>query len=288
MALEYLTENAASLASGSWILAGGGGGSGFVAGATLIIDRTTAQAINVSVDQSAIAQVDYLKVGRGFAGTMGSAASPVKFGANSTATNSKGFFNDSTGTVYIQAANIAGGGSANTIGYYSKSGTGKDYLIGGAFTTIDIGAGYLELGQGCTTTTVNIAGGETFIDSGTAGTTLNIFWGKVTTKRGFTTINIYGGTLIYDSTATITTGTLVKGGFWDHRNGDVSTAILAGAFTVQNLNRSCTIGGAGAGALITTSSANINRTTSSTVSATFSNEVKVAGGPVTGFSGSPD
>lgn len=277
MAVAYLTENSTTLAAAAWSDA-----AGFVIAATLIIDRNTAQTIGTAVDQSAIAQIDYLKIGKGFNGTIGTSASPLKFGANSTATNTKGFFNDSGGIVYFQAANILGGGAAaNTIGYYSHSGVGRAYAIGGALTTADVGSGYFEIGQGVTNTTLNVCGGEVFVDyNASAGTTLNIYGGRVYTKRQYTNVNVYGGSLIYDITATITNGTLVAGARWDHRGGDITNGILAGAFTVQNLNRSCTIG---VTSLITTANSNINRTTSSTVSATFSNEVKVAGGPQTGY-----
>lgn len=276
MALAYLTEGSATVAAGAWSDA-----IGFAAAATLIIDRMTAQTIDTALDQSAVAQINYLKIGRGFSGTIGTLASPLKCGALSAALNAMGVFNDAAGgTLYLHAANIAGAGSANTIAYYSQSGMGRAFLVGGAFTTIDVGSGYCEVGQSATCPTVNVGGGEVFIDSGTAATTLNIYGGKVRTKRQFTTINNYGGTLIYDISATITTGVCGSTARWDHRGGDITTMTIAGALTVENLNRSCTIG---VTALTTWPKANINRTTPSTVSATFSNETKVAGGPATGY-----
>lgn len=277
MADTYLTEGATSFVAGSWA-----DGIGFAVGADLNIDRMTAQTVDAGLDQSAVAQIDYLKIGRGFSGTIGTLSTPLKCGASAAALNAMGIFNDAAGgTLYLHAANIAGAGVANTIAYYAHSGMGRAYLVGGAFTTIDVGSGYVEVGQSATSPTVNVGGGEMFIDSGTAATTLNIFGGKVRTKRQFATINNYGGALVYDISATITTGLCGSTARWDHRGGNITTMTIAGAFTVENLNRTCTVG---VTALTTWPKANINRTTPSTVSATFSNETKVAGGPATGYS----
>lgn len=284
MAVEYLTEGSTSYAAAAW------SGSGFAVNATLIQDRNTAQAIVTSIDQSAIDQVDYLKIGRGFSGSIGSGSAPLKFGALSATLNAKGFFNDSNASIYFQAACAGGaaGGAANTIAYYSQSGpASRAWCVGGALTTFDIGAGMFECATGTTNTTANVGGGSVIISyNASGGTTLTIFGGTVVCKRQYTNIYVYGGRLVYDpeGTGTITTAVCGPKGTWDHRGGDITTGTIAGSFTVANLNRSCTIGGT---ALTTWPTANINRTTPSTVVATFSNETKVAGGPATGTAGIP-
>lgn len=271
MALAYLNEGSTSLAAASWSDA-----TGFAANATLILDKLNAQNITTSVDQSAVAQVNYFKIGNNFSGTIGTASSPLKFGALGTTGN--GFYNDASGgTCYFQAANIAGAGSANTIGYYSHSGFARAYISGGAVTQIDQSNGYVEVGQAATCTTVNVGGGEMFIDyNASAGTTLTITGGKVHTKRQFTNIYNYGGTLIQNQTAAITTGVNGPGGIWDHRGGDITTVTIAGSFSVARLDRSCTFTTAN-----TWPTAKFERTTRSTVALTITTETKIAGGAST-------
>jgi hypothetical protein len=236
MAIAYLNDGSTTMAALAWSDA-----TGFAAGATLVISSASAQTITTAVDQSAVAQIDYLNIRRLFSGTIGSSASPLRTGATGTIWNDAG-----GGTLYLEAANIAGGGSANTIAKYQHSSPGTAVLSGGTITQIEVSAGNVTIGASVVCTTLYVTGGQVTIeDNATAITTMTITGsGRVICRRQVTTAQISGSTsCTYDDAGTITTLTVLSGSTWVHWRGDVTTAVISGTFNAGNLRANATMGG---------------------------------------------
>lgn len=236
MAIAYLNDGSTTLAAAAWSDA-----TGFAAGATLVINSASAQSITTAVDQSAVAQVDYLNIRRLFSGTIGSASSPLRTGATSTIWNDAG-----GGTLYLEAANIAGGGAANTIAKYQHSANGTAVLSGGTITQIEVSAGVVQIGASVVCTTLYVTGGTVTIeDNATAITNVTITGsGKVICRRQVTNAQISGSaSCTYDDSGTITSLSALAGSTWTHWRGDVTTAVVSGTFNAGSLRANATVGG---------------------------------------------
>lgn len=238
MALSYLTAGALNMNAGSW-----SDGIGFATSATLIVSSQSAQTI-AGFDGSiaGIGQISYLDLRSLFSGTIGSAASPLKCGASTRVWNNMG-----GGTLYLQAANdTTGGSAANTIALYQHTGPSTATLIGGTFTQVQISSGNVTIGSGTVVTTLYVSGGVVTIeDNATAITTVVVTGsGRVTCRRQVTTVTTSGsGQFSYDDTGAVTTATIEAGSFWTHLQGNITTAVIRGAFNASGLKADATIGG---------------------------------------------
>lgn len=277
-AATYLNTGAIDVAPANWSDA-----TGIVEDATNIIDAQggTSQAIVNSVDRSSIAGVDTFSIQATFSGTIGTQSSPLKMGCKTKFQNAA-----SGGVLNYQAANIAGSGAAPTTAnlctLFVHASPGTSNLQGGTFTEIQQGQGTVVANQSTVVTTVNHSGGTaTYEANATAITTLTISGGMVILKRGVTTINNYGGWVIYDNLIACTTYTGGPTSSADWRGGNITTANIMGNFTVQNLTRPATITTAKVWA-----SANFNKNTQAGVVLTITTETPIGGGPRTAVSGS--
>lgn len=268
-ATTKLASGSITLAAAAWDDA-----TGFQQDAQLLISAPggNSQSIITAVDQSAVAQVLFLDVQRTFSGNMGTAASPLKTGAKTRIQNSA-----SGGIWWLQAANIAGTGAANTIARYIHSSTSTCNLLGGTVTQIDQSSGKVIVGASVVVTTVNHSGGEADYDfNATPITTLTISGGTVRLKRGVTTIINYGGRLVYDSIIACTTFSGGPTSRTDWRGGAITTANILGSFTVENLTDPTTFT-----TVNTWASASFNKNTQSGQVLTITTENPIAGGAAT-------
>lgn len=243
MAIDYLTSGATNMNVGSWVLIGGGAGTGIVTAATLVVSSSTAQTITgYDGSVAGIGQISYMDIRPPFSGTIGSTATPLKIGASTRVWNAA-----SGGTLYLQAANdTTGGSAANTIALYQHSSSGTAYLMGGTFTQVQIGSGNVTIGSSAVVTTLYVTGGTVTIeDNATAITTMNITGsGKVVCSRQVTTASLSGSAqCTYDDTGAITTLSSFSGSNWTHMQGNITTATISGVFNAGNLKADATVGG---------------------------------------------
>jgi len=204
MAIAYLNEGAVSLAAANWSDA-----TGFANLATLVI-ASGSQTITTALDQSGLSGgIDTLDIGPQFTGRIGSPSTgPLKVDADEGGSTHRVTYNAGGGVLYLQAA-----GDNNLISNFWKSSPGAAYLMGGTFTNVILGEGPLSVNGSTVVTNAYLKGGNSTIEAGTAFTSLSVYAGTHYTKRDCATINVYGGTLIYDvpTTATTTTITVYSG-----------------------------------------------------------------------------
>lgn len=229
MAIEYLNDGATSLAAANWATITGGGGSGYANGATLVIPGG-GNNITAALDQSASATtgITYLIIAAGYSGSIGTASSPhiVEVSDGSIAEwrsdNTEGRIeHNGTGVLYVQ-------GSDTGIDNLMQNGAGQTILISGTATYARVQSGRFQAEAASVVTNAAVLGGSVlFATKTTAGTLLNVWGGSVTTRRPWTTLNVYGGTVIVDvynaaagSTINIHGGRVVL-------NGHGNTAITA-------------------------------------------------------------
>jgi len=246
MALEYLADNAVSLAAASWLLVNGSAGTGFANGATLRIDRGT-QTIDQDTNQSA-SDVESLDVLPGFSGNLGTGSSPVRFGASGTA--------ESATNVTSRFRYWAGGGSC-----YYDSGTLCDFLqvdTGGFINLIagdykhlhlDNGRAYFNSTATCGASGVwQVGGGQLLLDQHASDlfVTMNVTGSGSQPhelKRGGATLNLRGGTTILDvkngsvTTLEITGGTLT---LKSHNATGSALTALGGVLDFSQISRPIT------------------------------------------------
>jgi len=223
MATEYLIEGVDSFASTSWLLANGTAASptaGFKDQAELVVPGGGTSIVN-SVDWSALTTgITYLKIAERFSGNIGTASAPLKVDADytatqytSAATSSSRIENYGAGTLYLQ------GGASGVISNLFQYGVGRTVLQGSTTATYGtITNGLLNIENAATLTNGYLLGGSASIGTNTssAGTLLAITAGSHQCARPYTTINLYGGTLILNckqagaaSSVNIYGGTLV-------------------------------------------------------------------------------
>lgn len=275
MAIDYLTSGATNMNTGSWVLIGGGAGTGIVTAATLVVSSATAQTVaGFDGSVAGIGQISYMDIRPPFSGTIGSAASPLKIGASTRVWNAA-----SGGTLFLQAANdTTGGSSANTIALYQHSSPGTASLLGGTFTQVQVGNGSVIIGASAVVTTLYVTGGTVTIDdNATAITTMNITGsGKVICRRQVTTASLSGSAqCTYDDTGTITTLSAFAGSNWTHMNGNITTATISGIFNAGNLKADATMGGS---SLTWYNTATYVSPAVGGAALTLSNETKILGG----------
>ena len=248
MAVEFLNDGATSFATANWATITGTGGSGFADGATLIVPGG-GNSITAGLDQSAAATtgISYLITTAGYSGSIGTSASPhiveVSDGtiAEWRSDNTEGRFeHNGTGTLYIQGA---GGGVDNLM----QNGIGNTILISGTATYARVQNGRFQAEAASVVTNAAIMGGSSlFGTKTTAGTLLNMWGGSCTTRRPFTTMNVYGGTLFVDVYNAAAASTINIYGGRVILNGHGNTAITAvnhygGEFDTRTLRVNTTI-----------------------------------------------
>lgn len=195
MATRTLNEGATTMNAADW------GGSSPVSGDTAIIARGNATVASPA-DYSAFAEgLAFLYYRPEFSGVIGSAASPWKVDVDVGGVGVESYCAGG-GAVYRQAA-----GDNNLIDQLQVNSANGHYILTGGTATVGyMHRGRLTVGASAAITTLNVYGGVVIIEDGTAGTTVNQWGGTVITKRGYTTINSYGGDLSLDALGdTVTT-----------------------------------------------------------------------------------
>jgi len=200
MAIAYLNEGAVSLAAANWSDA-----TGFANAATLVI-AAGSQSITGSLDWSGLtAGIDTLDIGPQFTGRIGSpSAGPLKFDADESVTN-RVVYNAGGGVLYLAAA-----GDNSIISNFWKSSPGAAYLMAGTFTNVILGEGPLSVNGSTVVDNAYLKGGNSTFEAGTGFKILNVYSGTHYIKRNFIasgsggseTLNIFGGTVILDTTTT--------------------------------------------------------------------------------------
>lgn len=201
MATEYLTEGVNDLTSGNWKLSDGSGGSGFVNAATLVINKGGTN-ITATMDWSALTNgVQYLKIAEPFSGSIGTSSTPLIVDASdstaavewtSAAPTEARIEHQGTGTLYVRGDNYG-------IDNLMQDGAGNTVLISGTAAYVRVQRGRFQAEAASVVTNAALMGGSALFGTKTsAGTLLNVWAGSHTTRRPFTTMNVYGGTLIVD------------------------------------------------------------------------------------------
>jgi hypothetical protein len=177
MATEYLNDGATSFAAANWATITGGAGSGFVNTATLIVPGGS-NSVTGDMDWSALTSgIAWLKIAEPFSGNIGTAASPLY--------------------VDVTDGSAAEWRSDNNEGRLRHDGSGRSYLINGTVTYLRVQRGTFQAEAASTVTNAVLMGGSaTFLTKTAAGTLLNVYAGSHVIQRPFTTINVYGGTLL--------------------------------------------------------------------------------------------
>lgn len=213
MAIAYLNEGAVSLAAANWSDA-----TGFANNATLVI-ASGSQTITTALDQSGLSGgIDTLDIGPQFTGRIGSPSTgPLKVDADEGGSTHRITYNAGGGVLYLQAA-----GDNNLISNFWKSSPGAAYLMGGTFTNVILGEGPLSVNGSTTVDNAYLKGGNSTFEAGTGFKVLNVYSGTHLIKRNFIasgsggseTLNIYGGTVVLDTTTTgnLTTVNVFKDG----------------------------------------------------------------------------
>lgn len=203
MATEYLIEGVDTFASTSWLLADGTAASptaGFKNQAELVVPGG-GTSITGGLDWSALTTgITYLKIAERFSGNIGSGSAPLKVDADytatqytSAATSSSRIEHYGAGTLYLQ------GGGSGVITNLFQYGVGRSVLQGSTTATYaTITNGLLTIENAATLTNGYLLGGSATIGTNTssAGTLLSVVAGSHQCARPYTTINLYGGSLI--------------------------------------------------------------------------------------------
>lgn len=197
MATEYLNDGATSFAIANWALSDGTGGSGFANGATLVVPGGS-NSVTASVDWSSLSTgINYLKVAANFSGNIGTSAAPLYVdvtdgtAAEWRSDNTEGHLrHDGTGSLFYRS-------DATAADNFFQYGAGKSFLTTGTITYLRVLRGTFQAEAAGVVTNATLMGGSaTFLTRTSAGTVLNVFGGSHVIQRPFTTINVYGGTLL--------------------------------------------------------------------------------------------
>lgn len=196
-----LNEGAVSLAAANWSDATGGQED------AILSIPSGSQSITGGLDMSAVTNgMDRFDVLPQFTGRIGSpSAGPLKLRLSDGVTN-RFNYNAGGGVLYLQAA----GTGANTISNFWKSSPGAAYLMGGTFTDLILGEGPLSVNGSTVVDNAYLKGGNSTFEAGTGFKILNVYSGTHYIKRNFIasgsggseTLNIFGGTVILDTTTT--------------------------------------------------------------------------------------
>lgn len=180
------TIGATSLSAGTWT------GAGFATAGDYLVIQKGSQSITDSVDQSANSQIGTFVTGKLFTGSIGTAASPMQFGATGVCKNAA-----PQGNVWVtpQASDN------NVIGTWEQIGAGQVHFIGsGTVTTARQAQGVAEYGANIDVPTTEQFGGRSrFDDSTNTHDTIIMRGGTMVTERDLTsagTILIAGGSLM--------------------------------------------------------------------------------------------
>jgi hypothetical protein len=197
MATEYLNDGATSFAAANWATIAGVGGSGFANGATLVVPGGS-NSVTGDLDWTALTTgIATLKIAEPFSGNIGTAASPLYVdvtdgsAAEWRSDNNEGRLrHDGSGSLFFRS-------DATAVDNFWQYGAGRSYLINGTVTYLRVQRGTFQAEAASTVTNAVLMGGSaTFLTKTAAGTLLNVYAGSHVIQRPFTTINVYGGTLL--------------------------------------------------------------------------------------------
>lgn len=196
MATEYLNDGATSFI-GTWTTSDQTPSTGFQNGATLVIPGGS-NSVTAGVDWNSLTGITFLKIASNFSGNIGTASAPlyvnVTDGAaaewRSDAPNEGHLRHDGTGSLFYRPS----GSQADNFFQY---GAGKSFLTTGTITYLRVLRGTFQAEAAGVVTNATLMGGSaTFLSRTSAGTALNVYAGSHVIQRPFTTINVYGGTLL--------------------------------------------------------------------------------------------
>jgi hypothetical protein len=232
MAVTYLNENATSLAAANWE-----DSTGFADDAQLVIASGSVATVD-DVDQNA-SDVEYLIVTEGRTGDLGTAASPVKFEADTPAGN-KVEIRGSGGNFYGETS----GNGWNRCIVYSA---GMNFHgIAGTITLLEVAAvPLMRIETGMVVTTAHIWSGRSVIEANdTRITNLYIYGGNHTLKRE-ADVHLYGGSLTIDvakATPTIDVHVYNPNATLNFVRGDITDYTHAAGYAKTKGERAITIG----------------------------------------------
>lgn len=214
MAIEFNVEGATTFAAAGW------SGSGFVDTATLVAANPGGPII-AGQDQKA-ANIVSLEVLSGFAADIGSPLNPLKFEANTNATDYFRY-HPGGGQCWVAAEDAT---AAAKIENLDVGGSGRITLVGGEFEDVTQSAGHIHSGQNSTTDNFRTYGGTSRWEiHGTDLTLVEAYGGVHTIERGCTTLTIGGPgtTVILDAPGESITTLNMNGGLLIVRAGNVAT-----------------------------------------------------------------
>jgi len=205
MAVEYNTEG--STDANAW------SGSGFAANATLVA-ANPGGPWTTNLDQSAN-DITYLQVLSAFREDIGNAANPLQVEADAIGLDSYIRYRPGGGSMWLKAEDATGPATINNL---DVGGSGRAVLVGGTFTNVTQDGGHIHANQTTIGTNFYAFGGTSRWEAQATPITLarciagkHIFERTITTLDvsvgsevviddpggSITTINMYGGTLIY-------------------------------------------------------------------------------------------
>lgn len=242
MAEQTHTIGATSLSAGTW------SGSGFaVPGDDLVIGKGSQHIVN-DLDQSAQSQIGTLVWGQMFTGSVGTASSPLKFGASGTCKNAS-----PQGNIWVTPE----ANNNSVIGVWEQIGAGQVHFVGtgGSVTTYRQARGVSEFGANIDVPTIEQFGGRSRFDASVqTHDTIRLRGGSMITERNLTsagTILIAGGSFMQvNPAATMANSTVVdvyggtfmwSGGFGTANQinwygGSIDFGAIAYADTLAELN----------------------------------------------------
>lgn len=245
MTTEYLGPGAKTFAPPAWGDGAGGSGSGLANGNDYIVDSGFGP-ITAGLDQSAltgIASMYFTKNSDGIVGggSVGSFLIDADVDANSYIANYGKV------TLYLAAAGVSG-----VISNFSCGPGSVNYLTAGSFAELDLDGGTTSINEATVISgTARINGGlNTIMYNATNATKFQINGGVTTIKRAPTTLEINGGTVIFDpdeeeeytsKTLTLNAGTLIL------KAGSYPTVNLNGGTLDLSQNKRALVLGATAG-----------------------------------------
>mgnify|MGYP007005601190 CR=1 FL=1 len=227
------------------------GGSAPVSGDTAKVencgDTFSSNLLNPTVDLAAlfVSKTSRANFGDRSAGTY------IQFDVDRTAT---GILTNYGSGDYFGLA--AGSGTATINRLINNPANLRQLMVvnSGAITTLEQAAGFLRLGSAVTGTTAEIMGGDVVSEyhATNAIATINMYAGQFLNSKDWTTLNLYGGTFIWDDQYNGLTGGVVNilgpSARFVWRNGNVGNLTLAaGTWDMSQIRKA----GLSAGAVVT-------------------------------------
>ena len=186
--------------------------------------------------------INYLKIAENFAGNIGTDSSPLKCDVDdvttqwsTSAATSARIENYGTGVLRYQAS-----GGSSVCSNFFQAGPGSSIIYGGTLTYTTVQSGNFYANASTTLSDLVLLGGASVIELKTGSlATCVIEGGSHTLRRAASTsIELNGGTLIYDCSSGTTASITINGGTLIHLAGDITAMIgKGGTYDPSRLQR---------------------------------------------------